>query len=112
MEFSIVERSDILLGNGWHTLYSDEVWYLVLVPNSSEVLLEARFQSDAPDRTGYPQWARTEFCVSKAGEEAVCQVPYSDAEGLIAASRLSFVPEAIWANAVEECRKLTLSWEE
>jgi hypothetical protein len=100
----MADREEVVLGNGWHTIYSDEVWYLIVAP-SDEVILEARFQSDAPDRTGYPTWAGTEFCVSKAGGEAVCRVPYARSAELLAAGRLSFVPESIWAKAVEECRK-------
>src|SRR5262245_27719787 len=60
---------ETLLGNAWHTLYSDELWYLIVTPDSGEVRLEGRFQTDAPDRTGHPTWARTEFCVAKARNE-------------------------------------------
>jgi hypothetical protein len=102
----MADRKEIVLGNGWHTLYSDEVWYFVIACDSDEVVLEARFQSDAPDRTGYPAWAGTEFCATKAGEEAICRVPYTNVAEFLAAGRLSFVPESIWAKAVEECRKL------
>ncbi len=102
----MAECREMLLGNGWHTLYSDEVWYLMVSPNSGEIILEARFQSDAPDRTGYPNWARTEFCISKAGDHAVCRIPFAGAAELLAASRLSFVPEDIWRMAAEKCRTL------
>ena len=102
----VAQHSEIPLGNSCHTIYSDEMWFLIFASDSGEVTLEARFQSDAPDRTGYPNWVSTEFCVSKARYEAVCRVPYTDAAQLLAASRLSYVPEAIWAKAVEECRKL------
>lgn len=102
----MADRKEIMLGSGWHTLYSDEVWYLIVAPHSGEVVLEARFQSDAPDRTGYPTWAATEFCVSKAGEEALCRVPYTSATEMLGAGRLPFVPEGIWGKLVEECRKL------
>lgn len=105
------QHKEILLGSGWHTLYSNEVWYLVTATDNSEIVLEARFQTDAPDRTGYPHWARTEFCTSKSDEQAVCRVPYSDAEHVLEASKLSFVPEEIWGKAVEECRKLIPSSE-
>ena len=71
------DRREIVLGGGQHTLYSDEVWYLVKAADSGEVVVEARFQSDAPDRTGYPTWAWTELCVSRAGEEAVGRLHYA-----------------------------------
>lgn len=101
----MADRKEIVLGNGRHTLYSDEVWYFIIAPDSDEVVLEARFQSDVPDRTGYPAWAGTEFCVSKAGGEAVCRVPFANRAEFLAAGRLFFVPEGIWVKAVEECRK-------
>lgn len=99
-------ETEILLGNGWHTNYSDELWYLVIPETADEIRLEARFQSDAVDRTGYPRWATTEFCVSKDDAEATCHVPYSDAGHLLSARRMSFVPEEIWSKAMEECQKL------
>ena len=102
----MAQDAEIFLGNGWHTLYSDEPWYLIVTSSSSEIRLEGRFQSDAPQRTGKPTWAGTEFCISDAGEEAICRVPYDDAAHLLAATKLSFVPESIWSKAVEECRKL------
>ncbi|WP_157369011.1 hypothetical protein [Zavarzinella formosa] len=100
------QPGEILLGNGWHTLYSDEVWYLIVDPGPREITLEARFESDAPGRTGPPTWARTEFCVSKDEHKAVCRVPYNDAAHLLAASRISFVPEIIWAKALGICRRI------
>ena len=100
------EPIEIPLGNGWHTLYSDEPWFLVVAPGSKEIVLEARFESDAPERSGRPTWMQTEFCVSKSDHEAVFRAPYDDVAELLAASRLSFVPEHIWAKAIEECGKL------
>jgi hypothetical protein len=87
-------------------MYSDEEWYLIVAPNSREIILEARFESDAPDRTGFPNWARTEFCSSKGGAEAVCRIPFTDAAELLAASRLSFIPQNIWGKAAEKCQAL------
>jgi hypothetical protein len=100
------DRRELMLGGGQHTLYSDEVWYLVTAAGSGEVVLEVRFQSDAPDRTGYPSWAGTELCVTRIGEEAVGRLHYAGPAELLAAARPSFVPEGIWAKATEECRKL------
>jgi hypothetical protein len=97
----------MFLGTGWHTLFSDELWYLIVAPGGKEIILEARFEAEAPDRTGFPNWARTEFCASKTKLEAVCRIRFDDAPELLAASRLSFVPEAIWKLATDECRKLT-----
>jgi len=101
------ERKEILLGNGWHTLYSDEPWYLIVPAGSKEVVLEARFESDAPERSSRPNWIQTEFCVSKSDHEAVFRVSYAEAAELLAAARLSYVPEHIWTKATEECRKMT-----
>ena len=102
----MAEPKAIPLGTGEHTLYSDEEWYFVVDPSTTEIILEARFESDAPDRTGFPTWARTEFCISQAGEKAVCQIPYASAAELLAAARMSFIPEGIWRKAGAECRKL------
>lgn len=100
----MAQEKKVPLGGGGHTLYSDEVWHLAI--GARGVALEASFQSDAPERTGYPAWAGTEFCVSRGEGEAACQVPYHDAAHLLAAPRPSFVPEAVWAQAVAECRKV------
>jgi hypothetical protein len=106
----MTEPREILLGNGWHTLFSDEVWYLVVL-DSGELALEARFETDTPDRTGWPDWLRTEFCVSNTDGFAVCRVPYGSPPELLAATRLSFVPKAIWKKAVERCQELAKSKE-
>jgi hypothetical protein len=95
---------EIPLGNAQHTIYSDEPWFLVV--ETDGVALEARFQSDAPRRTGWPDWVRTEFCVSRDEESAVGRICYDDAAHLLAAPRPSFVTEAIWAKALEACRGL------
>jgi hypothetical protein len=105
-EFDMAEGKETHLGNGCHTLFSDEEWFLIAVPGSGEIILEARFQTDAPDRTGFPNWARTEFCISKGDTEAVCRVPFTDAAELLEASRLSFIQEHIWGKATGICRTL------
>jgi len=71
----MADNTEIYLGNGQHTIYSDEQWYLVIAPGSAHPFLEGRFQTDAPDRTGYPAWTQTEFCISREGEVAVCRLP-------------------------------------
>src|SRR5690242_10672167 len=100
------EHREVMLGGGQHTVYSDEAWYLVTAGEGGEVVLEVRFQSDAPDRTGWPTWAGTELCVSRAGEEAVGRLHYASPADLVAAARPSVVPEGVWARAADECRKL------
>jgi hypothetical protein len=103
------DRREVMLGNGQHTLYSDEVWYFVTAGDSGEVVLEVRFQSDAPGRTGYPTWAQTEMCVSQVDDEAIGRLHYGTPAEVLTARRPSFVPEAIWRRAVEECRGLDSS---
>jgi hypothetical protein len=105
-EFDMAEGKETRLGNGWHTLFSDEEWFLIIAPSSDEITLEARFETEAADRTGFPNWARTEFCTSKGNTEAACRVQFADAAELLAASRLSFIPENIWGKATEICRTL------
>lgn len=95
---------EILLGNAQHSIYSDELWYMLIV--ADEVTLEARFQSDAPHRTGWPAWIHTEFCISKDEESAVCRVTYDNSAHLRSVSRLSFVPGDVWAKAVDVCQRL------
>ena len=100
------KTNEIPLANAQHTVYSDEPWFLIVDPESGSVQLEGRFQSDAPDRTGFPSWATTNFCVSKSKEEAVCRVSFASATELLAAERNSVVPETIWEKAVEHCRTI------
>ncbi len=99
------ERRELLLPGGQHTLYSDEVWYLITGADSNEVVLECRFQSDAPSRTGFPTWISTELTISRDEYEAVGRLHYGNPADLLAARRPSFVPEIVWARATEECRK-------
>lgn len=101
------EPREIALAGGRHTNYSDEVWRLILSPDSTEVVLEARFQSDAIERTGFPNWARTDYCASRKADEAVCRVPFDNVAELLAAARFSFIPERVWARARDECRNLS-----
>src|SRR5262245_23489071 len=94
------------LGNGQHTLYSDEQWYLVVLPGSAYPFLECRFQTDAPDRTGYPAWTKTEFCVSCEGEVATLRLPLRCIPQPGDPNRFASVPDVIWKRAVEECGRL------
>jgi hypothetical protein len=98
---------EIRLGNGQHTLFSDEEWYLVVPPGSPHPFVEGRFQSDAPDRTGYPSWSFTEFCVKCEGGEALCQFPLKRMPQSGEPNRFATVPDAIWNRAVVACAKLT-----
>jgi hypothetical protein len=102
----MAEGTEIRLGNGQHTIFSDEVWYLVVPPGSTHPFVEARFQSDAPDRTGYPSWALTEFCVKCEGGIALCQFPLRRLPQPGEPNRFATVPDGIWNRAVEECGKL------
>jgi hypothetical protein len=97
--------SEIYLGNGRHTLFSDEQWYLVVLPGSACPFLECRFQTDAPDRTGYPAWTETEFCVLCEGETATLRLPLRRLPQLGDPNQFASVPDAIWKRAVEECGK-------
>jgi len=103
----MAEAREIALPGGRHTNYSDEVWFLIISPGTAEIVLEARFQSDAIGRTGFPNWARTDYCASRSDEEAVCRVPFDSAAELLAAARFSFIPERVWARARAECRDLS-----
>jgi hypothetical protein len=103
----MAESREIALAGGRHTNYSDEAWYLILSPASAEIVLEARFQSDAIERTGFPHWARTDYCASRNESEAVCRIPFDNVGELLAAARLSFIPERVWARARDECRNLS-----
>src|SRR4051794_7512619 len=102
----MAEGTEIRLGNGQHTLFSDEEWFLVVPQGSAPPFLEGRFQTDAPDRTGYPVWSWTEFCVSRGGDAAVCRFPLTPPPEPGEPNRFATVPDAIWKRAVEECVKL------
>jgi hypothetical protein len=101
----MVGCTEIYLGNGQHTLFSDELWYLVVVPGSAHPFLECRFQTDAPDRTGYPAWTQTESCVSCEGEVATSRLALRRIPQRGDPNRFASVPDAIWKRAVEECGK-------
>jgi hypothetical protein len=96
----MADGTELYLGNGQHTLFSDEQWYLVVLPGSAHPFLECRFQTDAPDRTGYPAWTQTEFCVSCAGEVATLRLPLRRIPQPGDPNRFASVPDAIWKRAV------------
>ena len=98
--------TEIYLGTGHHTLFSDEEWYLIVAPGSAHPYLECRFQTDALDRAGYPAWTQTEFCVSCEGGVATLRLPLSRIPQRGDPNRFASVPDAIWKRAVEECGKL------
>jgi putative acetyltransferase len=97
---------EICLGNGQHTLFSHKQWYLVVLPGSTDPFLECRFQTDAPDRTGYPAWTQTEFCVLCEGDVATLRLPLRRLPQPGDPNRFASVPDASWKRAVEECAKL------
>jgi hypothetical protein len=101
----MAESTEIRLGNGQHTNYSDEEWYLVVLPGIPHPFIEARFQSDVPDRTGYPSWTLTEFCVKCEDGIALCRFPLARRPQPGEPNRFATVPDAIWNRAVEECAK-------
>jgi len=98
--------TEIYLGTGHHTLFSDEQWYLVVIPGSAPPFLECRFQTDALDRAGYPAWTQTEFCVYCEGEHATLRLPLHRMPQPGDPNRFASVSDAIWKRAVEECGKL------
>ncbi len=102
----MADSTAIHLGNGWHTMYSDEEWFLIVPPSPDGPYLEGRFQTDAPDRTGYPAWTRTEFCVCLEGEVATCRLPLAPLPVPGTPNRFASVPDAIWKRVIEECAKL------
>ena len=102
----MAEGTETYLGNGQHTVYSDEQWYLIVPLESAQPFLEGRFQTDAPDRTGYPLWTQTEFCVSCEGEVAVCRLPLQRLPEPDEPNRFASVPDAVWKRVVQECNKL------
>jgi hypothetical protein len=104
----MADGTELYLGNGQHTLFSDEQWYLVVLAGAAQPFLECRFQTDAPDRTGYPAWTQTEFCVSCEGEVATLRLPLRRLPQPGDPNRFASVPDAIWQRAIEECGKLQL----
>jgi hypothetical protein len=102
----MAEGMEIRLGNGQHTIFSEEEWYLVVPPDSTHPFVEARFQSDAPDRTGYPSWVVTEFCVKCEDGIALCRYPMTRLPRPGELNRFATVPDRIWNRVVEECGKL------
>jgi hypothetical protein len=102
---TMTDPTELNLGNGQHTLFSDEEWYLVAPRDSPHPFLKCRFQTDAPERTGYPTWAQTEFCVSCEGETATLRLPLRSIPRPGDPNRFASVPDAIWQRVVEEYAK-------
>jgi hypothetical protein len=104
----MADRTEIRLGNGQHTLYSDEEWFLIVPPGPAEPFLECRFQTDAPERTGFPTWAQpdNEFCVARDADTALCRLPLKPLPRPDSSNRSASMPDAIWRRAVEESAKL------
>jgi hypothetical protein len=100
------DNSDIHLGNYWHTNYSDEDWFLVIPPKPSAPFLEGRFQTDAPDRTGWPGWADPELCLFRNNEKAARRFPLDPLPMPGDRNRFSCISHAIWKRLTEECAKL------
>jgi hypothetical protein len=97
---------EIELGGAGGTLYSGEVWFLVFHPESAGPMLEGRFQTDAPDRTGFPTWVDSEQCVFRDGANATLRLPLKPLPSPGERNRFSCITDAIWKKLVEECAKL------
>lgn len=100
------ESNEIYLGSCGQTLYSDEKWFLIVPPRPAQPFLEGRFQTDAPDRTGFPVWTATEFCVLREGAVATCRLPLKSIPKPGDPNRFASIADAIWNRAAEECAKL------
>jgi hypothetical protein len=106
---SMADNTDIALGNNWHTLFSDELWFLVIPPRPAQPFLEGRFQTDAAERTGWPSWVGSDYCVFHEGEKATCRLPLSPLPTPGQSRRFAYISDAIWNRLVEECAKLSRS---
>ena len=103
----MADNIEICLGSNSHTLYSDEVWYLVVPPKPAAPFLEARFQTDAPDRTGWPTWANSDNeNAFRIGETATWRLPLTRMPVAGEANRFASISDAIWSRCVLECVKL------
>jgi hypothetical protein len=101
------EKIEICLGNNGHTLFSDEVWYLVLPPEPAIPFLEARFQTDAPERTGWPTWINPDNDnVVRDGHTATWRLPLTPMPVAGEGNRFASISNAIWNQCVRECVKL------
>jgi hypothetical protein len=101
---------EILLGSNWHTLFSDELWYLIVPPAPAHPYLEGRFQSNAPDRTGWPVWVTWDDCFSRTGEAALCRLALRGIPRPDEPRRFLTISDAIWQRAVEESVNLADRW--
>ena len=98
---------EVYLGNAEHTLYSDEKWYLVIPGEEQAPYIEGRFQTEAPDRTGYPTWSHAPCCIVCEKEAAVCRMPLETLPRPSSPNRFALVPDAIWQRVVVECERLS-----
>lgn len=106
----MAENVEILLGNAGHTLFSDEPWYLIVPPAPGAPYLEGRFQTDAPERTGWPVWASSDDCYSRTADEATYRLALARMPRPDEPCRFASITDAIWKRVVEECAKLTDRW--
>lgn len=97
---------EVYLGNAEHTLYSDEMWYLVIPGEDQSPFIEGRFQTDAPDRTGYPVWSHAAICIQCERETAVCRIQLETLPSAGSPNRFAMLPDTIWQRVVVECGRL------
>lgn len=105
----MADNIEICLGNNGHTLFSDEPWYLVIPPLPASPFLEGRFQTDAPDRTPWPTWTATEYCVLREDDKAICRFPLTPIPSTGEQNRFASIVDQIWNQCVRECEKLSLT---
>jgi hypothetical protein len=101
----MADSAEIYLGNNWHTLFSDELWYLIVLP-SAVPFLEGRFQTDAPDRTGWPTWVSADYCIHRTTDAAICRLQLTRTPAAGERNRFASISDEIWNRCVEECEKL------
>jgi hypothetical protein len=100
------EMCEIGLGSTGRNNYSSEDWFLVFPPESSGPMLEGRFQSDAPDRTGFPTWVDSEQCVFRDSANATLRLPLTPLPKPGDRNRFSCISDDVWDRLVKECAKL------
>ena len=103
----MTDNLEICLGSNRHTLYSDEVGYLVVPPKPATPFLEARFQTDSSDRTGWPTRANSDNeIVVRDGETATWRLPLTRMPVAGESNRFASISDAIWNRCVLECVNL------
>jgi hypothetical protein len=100
------ETREIELGSTGRNNYSGEDWFLIFSPGQAEPIVEGRFQTDAPDRTGFPTWVDSEQCVFRGAANATLRLPLNPLPKPGDRNRFSCISDAMWQRIVNECVKL------